>query len=551
MLFGVVFIVLASLAGFFAWNHLLSPQASLRFAYARVVGTHGKEIAEAFQQAGGMSTLSDSTLSELTVLAKRFQQVEGAASLRQLAECYLSNPHVGKGNDSEQPGGNDILASKLASVLVPALNSNQLGPARELALSLGDYPPFSFPDDLQMLCRTAGEKGGMDFRESYDEAFQLERAGQFAKAADRYQDAVVIAERNDLTFPAAKAIVGRALSLQKLGRNAEANSACEKAKAWLAKSRAEHVVPDYMGEVYYQLANALSSLSRPLDAFECLKSGLELHRPRLQKDAAAILLDLNQLTLNGRRAGKLAEAIRYGEEAVQMCGSALAGNTLCETVRLNLAAALRQQSRFREAEQLYQAAIRNLEGKQSDKDGIYVLALSNYADMLEKTGRGEAEKTRKKAEEAKAAMAHQPGVPSGQLTSDAESLGITALPETPKDVAAPPGGAKRTTSGLSYRVITPGKGKVHPTTTSKVTVHYTGWSKDGKMFDSSVQRGVPSSFSLNEVILGWTEGLQLMVEGEKTRFWIPGNLAYGEVAKRPGAPTGQLTFDIELLQIAH
>jgi FKBP-type peptidyl-prolyl cis-trans isomerase len=124
-----------------------------------------------------------------------------------------------------------------------------------------------------------------------------------------------------------------------------------------------------------------------------------------------------------------------------------------------------------------------------------------------------------------------------------------APPETPKDVAAPPVGAKRTTSGLAYRVLTPGKGKVHPTTTSKVTVHYTGWSKDGKMFDSSVQRGEPSSFSLNQVILGWTEGLQLMVEGEKTRFWIPGSLAYGEVSEQPGAPVGQLTFDVELLQI--
>jgi peptidylprolyl isomerase len=146
-------------------------------------------------------------------------------------------------------------------------------------------------------------------------------------------------------------------------------------------------------------------------------------------------------------------------------------------------------------------------------------------------------------------VARQPGAPSGQLTFDVELLEIMAPPETPKDVAAAPAGAKKTASGLAYKVLKAGKGKDHPTATSRVTVHYSGWSKDGKMFDSSVQRGAPASFSLNGVIPGWTEGVQLMVEGEKTRFWIPGNLAYGDTPKRPGAPSGQLTFDIELLQI--
>jgi peptidylprolyl isomerase len=69
------------------------------------------------------------------------------------------------------------------------------------------------------------------------------------------------------------------------------------------------------------------------------------------------------------------------------------------------------------------------------------------------------------------------------------------------------------------------------------------------MFDSSVQRNQPSSFALNGVIKGWTEGVQLMVEGEKTRFWIPADLAYGDKPARPGAPSGTLVFDIELLQI--
>ena len=118
----------------------------------------------------------------------------------------------------------------------------------------------------------------------------------------------------------------------------------------------------------------------------------------------------------------------------------------------------------------------------------------------------------------------------------------------PPDVAKPPADASKTASGLASKVITPGKGKDHPTATSEVTVHYTGWTTDGKMFDSSVSRGQPSTFPLNRVIKGWTEGVQLMVVGEKRRFWIPGSLAYDN-STRPGAPKGMLVFDVELLEI--
>ncbi len=141
------------------------------------------------------------------------------------------------------------------------------------------------------------------------------------------------------------------------------------------------------------------------------------------------------------------------------------------------------------------------------------------------------------------------GAPAGDLTFDVELLEILAAPKAPEDVKAPPATAKRTGSGLAYRVLKKGTGKAHPKATDRVTVHYSGWTTDGKMFDSSVQRGQPSSFNLNGVIKGWTEGVQLMVEGEKTRFWIPGDLAYGDKPTRPGAPSGTLVFDIELLQI--
>src|SRR3954471_8350992 len=120
-----------------------------------------------------------------------------------------------------------------------------------------------------------------------------------------------------------------------------------------------------------------------------------------------------------------------------------------------------------------------------------------------------------------------------------------AIP-APADVAAPPPNSLRTSSGLSTRVLTPGGARRHPRATDTVVVQYTGWTTDGKMFDSSVQRGQPAEFALNGVIRGWTEGVQMMVEGEKRRFWIPENLAY---QGQPGQPQGMLVFDIELIDI--
>jgi peptidylprolyl isomerase len=145
----------------------------------------------------------------------------------------------------------------------------------------------------------------------------------------------------------------------------------------------------------------------------------------------------------------------------------------------------------------------------------------------------------------------QPGMPTGMLVFDVELIDFTVAPKpptVPPDVKAAPPGSKKTESGLSYRVLQKGKGTRHPAATDRVKVHYSGWTTDGKMFDSSVTRGEPATFALNRVIKGWTEGVQLMVEGEKTRFWIPAELAYGN-NPGSGGPSGQLTFDIELLEI--
>lgn len=109
---------------------------------------------------------------------------------------------------------------------------------------------------------------------------------------------------------------------------------------------------------------------------------------------------------------------------------------------------------------------------------------------------------------------------------------------------------KETASGLQYKVITSGKGKT-PKATDQVTVHYTGKLIDGTVFDSSVQRGEPTSFGVNQVIAGWTEALQLMKEGDKWLIFIPENLAYGETGAGGGMipPYSALVFEVELIKV--
>ncbi|TNF33918.1 MAG: FKBP-type peptidyl-prolyl cis-trans isomerase [Deltaproteobacteria bacterium] len=141
-----------------------------------------------------------------------------------------------------------------------------------------------------------------------------------------------------------------------------------------------------------------------------------------------------------------------------------------------------------------------------------------------------------------------PSGPAGDLpraTSGAPSDDPLAAPP---DVYGPPVDAEVTPSGLASRVLRPGTGSRHPRRSDTVVVHYTGWTTDGTRFDSSVARGEPAVFPLSGVIAGWTEGVQLMVVGEKRRFWIPAELAYGN-SPRPGAPAGMLVFDVELLGI--
>jgi FKBP-type peptidyl-prolyl cis-trans isomerase len=125
------------------------------------------------------------------------------------------------------------------------------------------------------------------------------------------------------------------------------------------------------------------------------------------------------------------------------------------------------------------------------------------------------------------------------------AAGLPGL-DAPADVAAAPADAEVTSSGLASRRLVAGTGNRSPSATDTVRVHYTGWQTDGMRFDTSVTAGRPVEFPLNGVIRGWTEGLQLMVEGESRRFWIPEALAY---QGRSGYPAGMLVFDVQLLAI--
>ena len=145
------------------------------------------------------------------------------------------------------------------------------------------------------------------------------------------------------------------------------------------------------------------------------------------------------------------------------------------------------------------------------------------------------------------AYAGAAGRAKGMVVFDIQLLEVRQAPAIPPpDVKEPPADAKRTASGLAYKVLKPGTGVRMPQGWDRVSVHYTGWTTDGKMFDSSITRGQPAALALDSVIRGWTEGVTMMVEGERTRFWVPEALAYKGEA---GSPKGMLVFDIELVEI--
>ncbi len=142
----------------------------------------------------------------------------------------------------------------------------------------------------------------------------------------------------------------------------------------------------------------------------------------------------------------------------------------------------------------------------------------------------------------------QRGAPAGDLVFELELVGIRPAPKVPDELSAPPALATRTDSGLAYVTLEEGDGTRHPGGIDEVLVHYTGWTTDGRMFDSSVVRGKPARLQFNGAIEGFSEMLGLMVEGDKVRVWVPPELGYGSEPK-PGRPHGLLVFEIELIEL--
>ncbi len=138
-----------------------------------------------------------------------------------------------------------------------------------------------------------------------------------------------------------------------------------------------------------------------------------------------------------------------------------------------------------------------------------------------------------------------PNRPSGGLIVEMELLAFEPSPfVAPPDLAGPADDATLFPSGLAMRMLKAGKGTRKPGERSTVFVHYSGWTSDGRLFESTWKTAQTAQFRLDQVIRGWTEGIQRMVPGDKARFWVPQKMAYrGEAGK----PAGMLVFDIELL----
>jgi len=152
---------------------------------------------------------------------------------------------------------------------------------------------------------------------------------------------------------------------------------------------------------------------------------------------------------------------------------------------------------------------------------------------------------------AEPAAEEEPPSPEPDAPAGAAAPVIQPDPNAPPDVSAPPKGAKRTKSGLAWKVLKKGKGKSRPGKFDTVTMKYTGWTPDGQMFDSSASHGQAMVVPLNHTIHGFAEGVRLMVAGEKRRLWVPAKLAYGEKGSgaqaAPRQRLGDLVFDVELV----
>lgn len=144
--------------------------------------------------------------------------------------------------------------------------------------------------------------------------------------------------------------------------------------------------------------------------------------------------------------------------------------------------------------------------------------------------------------------------PRGDMTFEVELVAVTPFPPVPPDLKTPPKDAKTTKSGLTYLVLKKGTGKVHPKDETRADVFYAAWTPDGKMFQTSLGARDEMHVKVSRLPPGWREAMKLMVEGDRWRLWLPGKLAFGEIAPGQeampfGPPPGPVVFEVELQKI--
>ncbi|MEP1216823.1 MAG: FKBP-type peptidyl-prolyl cis-trans isomerase [Marinobacter sp.] len=178
------------------------------------------------------------------------------------------------------------------------------------------------------------------------------------------------------------------------------------------------------------------------------------------------------------------------------------------------------------------------------------LQMDQFLQGIQHGHAGDEEQTRMTREEIQEALMayqtklqEQEAAQSEELAKKNREAGEEFLAENAKR-----DGVKTTESGLQYEILEEGNGE-KPTAEDRVRVHYTGELISGEVFDSSRERGEPVTFGLNQVIPGWTEGLQLMSEGSRAKLYIPADLAYGPGGNQRIGPNETLVFDVELLEI--
>lgn len=178
--------------------------------------------------------------------------------------------------------------------------------------------------------------------------------------------------------------------------------------------------------------------------------------------------------------------------------------------------------------------------------------IPGWIDSLALMARGEKRRIWVPAALAYGDSSTDPAAPAGDLVFDIELLGILpgdGPPTIPPDLSPVPKDAKRTRSGLAYRILQHGRGAAHPKPESTVEVQYTGWRTDGHLYNSTTDRTRPALLPLASTQPGWRESVRLMVVGDKGRFWIPNRLLSTGPAPSGPAGEGMLVFDIELLAI--